>query len=191
MQTRRTILSALGLFVVAQAMPAAARVGELLGDCRKRYGDPIAMRETGKITTRTYRKGKYLIDVYFVPRRFVLIYRTERAVGVAFRKSSGTGNDPLDEQELTTFLRANSRGRSWLPINLLFEAARQSSPTERDRLIEESRRYVMWKQPDGTVGVYDTKKRELVIRTPEMARVTSRKREQAPEELPLKGLDGF
>lgn len=183
----------LACVLLLAAVPAAtARVGELLGNCRKRYGDPIAVHKAGKITTRTYRKGEYLVDVYFIERTFVLVYHTERAVGIAFRKPRDKKNQPLAESEIRTFLRANGRGESWLPMNLLFEAARQSSPTERDRLIEESRRYIMWKQPDGTLGIYDITMRELVIRTPEMARATSaEQKERAPRHRPIGGLEGF
>jgi len=185
-----TLLAALCVHVLL--VPAFARVGERAGACRRRYGEPVVEREGERVVTRTYRKGAFLVDVYFVRRRWVWVYPTERAAGIAFRKPGRKENEPLSELEIRTFLRANGRKQPWAQVNLHFEAARQSSASERDRLVEQSRRYLMWRQQDGTVGVYDGDARELVIRTPELARLTEEEKAvHTPDPKPDKDLEGF
>ena len=59
-------------------------------------------------------------------------------------------------------------------------------------MVEQSRRYLMWRQQDGTVGVYDGDARELVIRTPELARLTEEEKAvHTPDPKPDKDLEGF
>ena len=98
---------------VALSAPAFAALGDSEDKVAEAYGEPVdaGFPDKNGVTTNMYRKGDYMILVQFL-RRLSLAESYTR-----------TDKHDLSEKELSTFLEANSNGRTWIknPDKLAWE----------------------------------------------------------------------
>jgi len=156
----------LGLWLACSTTAALARLGETPDECAKRYGASITEGREGKFLVKTFNKAGFLVRVFFLEKREVLVGFV-KAQGITYTRptQSGVQNQPLSQAEIGKFLEANCQGEDWTEINLLKEAATLEPGPEQAKMVQEANEYILWKRKSGAEARYVRKTHQLVIRT--------------------------
>jgi hypothetical protein len=102
-------------FLFALIIPASARIGETVEECRDRYGDPVHIDQ--KAGSMGFLKSGFLIACQFHKGRvgMIIVIKNQKPGEITI------GHAELSEVEIETLLKANAGGGEWADTTPQFE----------------------------------------------------------------------
>jgi hypothetical protein len=179
----QTILTVALLLLTELA--AQGRLGETPRQCAQRYGEPLLDETSNDGRVGEYEKSGVRIHVEFLAEKSLLFVfgRRYRAVLIRYRKVADEAGGGLQQEEIDTFLAANSQKQSWRELDPVMEATRLPDTDSQVRILRDGNVRTRWVRADGAAAVYDRALKTLEIR--------AQGGNQSSGKAAAQGLEGF